>query len=164
MSERTVPAVSQSLAALDSAAASYVLEHHLEESLSAALDLAIEQKSTQPLTVIADYLTRLADAKGDVDDSFSGSLRRLNFMAALDSAVAAYVEEHPLKDHNSTGSSSFVGSLGALDSAAASYVEEHNFEEVLPAAVALAIEQKSTQPLRVIAAFLSKLAVAFSTL
>ena len=49
--------MSSSLAALDSAAASYVEQHNLEEHLSAAVDLAIQQKSSEPLSVIADYLS-----------------------------------------------------------------------------------------------------------
>lgn len=54
-----------SLESLDLAAASYVEEHHLEEHLSAAVDLAIQQKSSDPLTVIAEFLTKLAAVKAD---------------------------------------------------------------------------------------------------
>ena len=88
---------SQSLAALDSAAAAYVDEHHLEENLSAAVDLAIQQKSTEPLVVIADYLTKLAASKsqdGGAGNKDTGSARMNG--ASLGQHTKARSQDNPM--------------------------------------------------------------------
>lgn len=91
--------MSSSLAALDSAAASYVEQHNLEEHLSAAVDLAIQQKSSEPLSVIADYLSKLAKAKADPtirthsDGPGSG---RMNGPLSVELHVKARSQDNPM--------------------------------------------------------------------